>query len=421
MSLPSRVGEIIENHVTLEVESIDRMYLNVYVPKLQRALGAVGFFRHHRGFPFVSTALMAPVTRAFVSDVHRFARKNDVPVILFRKGQSKEDVAKAYRRRFEGEEGVLFDGKAQEKATVFRTEKRRSPETGASYPWIVKSTAMVNQFYFYGVDRDFGPFFLKFCSYFPFNAKLCINGHEYMKRQLAQEGIAFEALDNGILSCEDPRRLHRIGQGLTWRKIDGLLRKWLGRLPHPFSPKDRRAGYRYDVSILQAEFSLTQVLDRPLTGRRFFEQVIRENLDLGRPDRVQLVFGRRVTKRTPGCFRTRVITRGVSPSLYIDYKRSGIKQYFKEDRALRTETTINDPYDFAIGRRLHNLTSPGRPDDQPRLHDRGAGARGGDPPAGGRGSAGVGAAARLPPARGALVVPDPVPPSAPGLPQLRPA
>ena len=214
---------------------------------------------------------------------------------------------------------------------------------------------MVNQYYFYGVDRDFGPFFLKFASYFPYNAKLCINGHEYAKRQLAKEKIAFEALDNGVLSCADPKRLQKICDDLSADKIDALLRKWLKLLPHPFTPADRKADYRYDVSILQAEFSLTQVLDQPRVGRIFFEEVIKENLDLGRPDQVQLIFNRRVTKRTPGRFRTRVLTEGVVPSLHVDYKHSRIKQYHKEGRALRTETTINDTYDFGIGRRLCNL------------------------------------------------------------------
>ncbi|MFM0150973.1 hypothetical protein P0D89_54150, partial [Paraburkholderia sp. RL18-085-BIA-A] len=120
-------------------------------------------------------------------------------------------------------------------------------------------------------------------------------------------GIAFEALDNGILWCEDPKALQRICDGLDERKIDGL-RKWLARLPHPFERPGRAAGYRYALSILQAEFALPQVLDRPVTGRIFFEQVIRENLDIGRPGQVQLIFDRRVNRRTPGRFRTRVIT-----------------------------------------------------------------------------------------------------------------
>ena len=143
-------------------------------------------------------------------------------------------------------------------------------------------------------------------------------------------------------------------------QIDALLRRWLAKLPHPFTPADREAGYRYDLSILQAEFSLTQILDRPLSGRMLFEEIIRENLDLGRPDMVQLIFDRKVTKRTPGRFRTRVLTDGVIPSLHIDYKNSRIKQYFKQvpevrEVGARTETTINNTRDFSIGKRLCNL------------------------------------------------------------------
>jgi hypothetical protein len=355
MSVPRTVAEVINQHVTLEVEGIDRMYLNVYQPKLQHDRGVASFFRFHRGQTFASSALMEPISAAFIRDVEAFVERHGIDLLTFAKKERKDNVAADYRKRFQGTEGVLFVGKAQEKTPVFRTEKRTNPKTGAKYPWIVKSTANVNHFYFYAIDEDFGPFFLKFCTYFPYNAKLCLNGHEYVKWQLAKEGIAFEALDNGILSCADPQRLQQLCAGLSDAKIDALLRKWLARLPHPFSRADRAAGYRYDVSILQAEFSLTQVLDRPQTGRIFFEEIIRENLDLGRPDQVQLIFNRRVTKRTPGRFRTRVLTHDVTPSLHVDYKNSRIKQYHKEGRALRTETTINNSRDFGIGKRLHNL------------------------------------------------------------------
>jgi hypothetical protein len=355
MSLPRTVAEVLKHHVTLEVEGIDRMYLNVYQPRLQTDRGVASFFRFHRGETFASSALMNPMSKSFVARIERFVKDNQIPLITFTKGQRKDDVTQEYRSRFGGIEGIVVVGKAQEKTPVFRTEKRRNPQTGQTYPWIVRSTAMVNHYYVYIIDDDFGPFFLKFCTYFPYNAKLCLNGHEYVKRQLAKEGIPFEALDNGVLSCADPERLQQICDGLSAGKIDALLRKWLARVPHPFTPQDRAAGYRYDISILQAEFSLTQILDRPLTGRVFFEEVIRENLDIGRPDQVQLIFQRRITKRTPGRFRTRVITQGVVPSLHIDYKHSRIKQYHKEGRALRTETTINDPRDFDLGKRLSHL------------------------------------------------------------------
>src|ERR671922_562167 len=162
-------------------------------------------------------------------------------------------------------------------------------------------------------------------------------------------------LDNGVRACADPARVQRIAEALDATKIDALFRKWLRRLPHPFAAAHRKAGYRYQLSILQAEFALTQVLDRPLTGRGFFEEVMRENLDIGRPDQMQLIFDRRVSRRSPGSFRTRVLTEGVVPSLHVQYKKAKVKQYHKEGQALRTETTINDTYDFEIGRALHNL------------------------------------------------------------------
>jgi hypothetical protein len=349
------VAEIVSRHVKLTVEGIDRMYLNVFVPGLQYEQGIIRFFRVHRGQPLPSAALMSPMTRGFVAALEDFVARQGIPLVQFERGQRKDAVMAEHLRRFGREEGVVFVGKAQENTPVFRTERRRSPTTGRPYPWIVRRSAMVNNYYIYAVDRDFGPFFLKFCSYFPFNAKLCLNGHEYAKRQLAQKGIAFEALDNGILKCADPKRLQTICNSLSAEKIDALLRKWLRLLPHPFTGADRKAGYRYDISILQAEFSTTQVLDRPVHGRVFFEQVIRENLDLGRPEEIKLIFNRRIPRHARAQFCTRVVTRDVTPSLHVHYKNSRIKQYHKENRALRTETTINNTYDFGIGKRLHNL------------------------------------------------------------------
>lgn len=348
------VAEILKEHVTFELEGIDRLYLNAYMPSLQTGAGFAYFLQPQLGVRVPSTAMVAPMTQRFVEAIERLAQTNRLDLVTFHKGQRKDDVAQEYLARFQGQEGVLFIGKAQEKASVFRTEKRRGAD-GRRYPWIIRSTAMVNHYYVYLVDRDFGPLFIKFCSYFPYAVKLCLNGHEWLKRQLTRRGIAYQPLDNGIRSSPHAGRVQQIASDLDAAKIEAMFRKWLRRLPHPFTAAQRAAGYRYHLSILQAEFSLTQVLDRPLTGRCFFEEVIRENLDLGRPDQVQLIFDRRIHRRTPGSFRTRVLTNGVVPSLHVQYKKSKVKQYHKEGQALRTETTINDPYDFEIGRSLSNL------------------------------------------------------------------
>jgi len=358
MTLPRTVADVLSEHVTFEVECIDRMYLNVYVPQLQYATGLVSYIHRRLGMPVASTAALAPVSEAFTRSVRSFAAGCGIPWVDFAKGQRKDDVALQFLAGFTGTEGVLFIGRAQEKVPLFRTRKRRRAD-GSSYPWIAAETGVVNQYYCYCVDEDFGPFFLKFCSYFPFNAKLCINGNEWAKRQAARAGIGFTPLDNGFAAVDDPAALQAICDALGPAQIDALLRKWLARLPHPFTRADRAAGYRYDISILQAEFSLTQMLDKPVSGRIFFEQVIRDNLDLGRPDRISLIFGRSIYRgrknHTPGTFATRVVTDGVTPSLHVLCKHTQIKQYHKRGRALRTETTINQAMDFGLGKRLTNL------------------------------------------------------------------
>jgi hypothetical protein len=355
MSLPTSVADVIQQHVTLTVECLDRLYLNVIQTRLQVERGIAYFFRQHRGERFATAKTMAEVTRPFVAAIEQFAQTQGLDLVTFGRRQRKDEVARQYLAKFREREGILFVGKAQERAAVVRTISQKNPRTGRSYPWLHKSTAMVNHYYFYGVDEDFGPFFIKFCSYFPCNAKLCLNGHEYVKRQLTKEGIAFAALDNGIRSCADPKRLQDICEGLTPAKIQAFWQKWAKRLPHPFPAKDRAAGFRYQLFIQQAEFARTQVFDRPLFGRLFFEQVLRDNLDLGRPEHMQLIFDRRIPHNTKTRFRTRLVTHQVIPSLWLDYKRSFLKQYFKEARALRTELVVNHTRDFGFGKALDNL------------------------------------------------------------------
>ena len=359
MNTTPSLAQIQAKHVVLELECIDRMYLNAYVPQLTSEGGIAAYFRGYLGHRFASTKQAEPMTKAFLKAIAGFLDQEGLELVRFRKRERKDEVMQQPLRRFKKSgktEGVVFVGVAQEKSRVPRTT-RKHLDGGGTIPWIIYSTAMVNQYYFYCYDRDFGPFFLKFCSYFPYPAKLCLNGHEYLKCQLQHRGIAFAALDNGLLSCADVKTAQRIADDLSATRINFFFRKWLERLPHPYSAPDRRAGFRYELSMLQMEFSLTQIWDRADHGRAFFEELIRENLDLGRPEQVQLIFARKMQRKTAtdGRCRTRIITAGVMPSLHVYYKHTHLKQYYKEGRGFRTETTINNTYDFRVGRRLKNL------------------------------------------------------------------
>jgi hypothetical protein len=144
--------------------------------------------------------------------------------------------------------------------------------------------------------------------------------------------------------------LQKICDGLGPAAVQSFFARWSRRLPSVFTEADRRAGYGYEMAFRQFEISDTWVFDRPQAGRMWFEGVIRDHLDVGRPDQIALIFHRRVNGRTLGRFRTRVINPGVDPILCCYYKSSRIKQYFKEGRALRTETVICDTGDFGVER-----------------------------------------------------------------------
>jgi hypothetical protein len=347
---------LLRGAVTLTCRSIDRIFLQGYVPNLQSP-GLVARFLLRRGFRYPSSAALGKIGDAYVRVIHRFAEANDIPVVHFNKGESKEEIARPYLQAAaeRGEDRVVLLGIAQEKASVWRSWKRKGTE-GWSRPrqeW-GRQMAMINHFYFYIWDREWGPAFWKTNAYAPFPIWIWLNGHEWAKRQLEKAGIGYAALDNGFASCDDPRTLQRVCDRLGPGPVKSFFWRWCRRLPSPFTRGDLRSGIVYDLAFRQLEVSDTRVFDRPASGRGFFEGCIRDHLDLGRPEEVAIIFGRRVTRQTPGAFRTKVITKGVDPQIVCYYRSSRLKQYFKEHRAVRTETVICDTHDFGIGRRVNH-------------------------------------------------------------------
>jgi hypothetical protein len=346
------IASLLRERVTLQVRSVDRLFLQGYVPRLMTA-GQVIRFLLDRGNPIPSPALLGRIGRAYVHAIEQFALDNAIPMIRFDKGACKEEVARPYleRAEAEGRFGVVMIGVAQERASVWRGWRDGGPD-GHPHFEFSRQSAFPNHYYFYVRDREWGPAFIKTLAYAPFPVWIYLNGHEWAKRQAERQGLGFEALDNGFRSTADAGALQAICDRLSAQEVERFLRRWQARLPSPFTAADHRRGYRHELAFRQLELSDTRVFDRPQAGRAWFEQTLRDQLALGRPDQVAIVFGRKVTRATPGRFHTRVIGHGVECALQVHYKRSKVKQYFKEGRALRTETTVNDTKDFWIGRRL---------------------------------------------------------------------
>src|SRR2546423_8505089 len=278
MATSFNVRDLLEDHVTLQLESIDRLYLNGYVARLQYGAGLVEFLCQHRGQAIASPALLGQITGKFVAAVKSFAAREEVPLFYFQRHESKDQRAQKLRRERPVRDSVAFIGIAQEKAKAFSARRLPGGPGRVRFEFTRSKSVIPNYYYFYLDDAEWGECFIKVCSYAPWGLKLYLNGHEWLKRQLTKEGVGFEVLDNGFLSCENPQRLQALAEQLGPQHIQSFLHKWLERLPMPLDAADREAGYDYRLSIWQMECSLTQIVDRPLAGRQFFEEVIRDNL-----------------------------------------------------------------------------------------------------------------------------------------------
>jgi hypothetical protein len=359
------VSALLDGHVTLDVECLDRIYLNGYVPSLQASGQVASFMMAHLKQPIPSPAIMERIGTRFRRGVKTFAEAQQIPVVKFAKHERKQEVMRPYllRQAATGSPGVAAIGVAQEFQSVWSAYQGQDRGETGRRVWFsfTKADRRVTCYYFYIWDEDFGPAFVKVCAYFPYPVKVWLNGHEWAKRQATHAGIGFTELSNGFATCADPEALQAICDRLGPGTITGFFERWMSRLPLPLTPADRAAGYWWELSMRQIETSRTLVFDAPRRARRFFEALVADNLDIGRPDHVELIFAghRQRWGRPPKVeptYKTRIDTREtIGVTVNADFKHSRIKQYLKDGRALRIETVINKPDDLGCKRRLQHL------------------------------------------------------------------
>ena len=356
-------ADMVAGHVTLDISCPDRLYLNGYVAKLQTPGGVIYFFHDHRGKPIASPALFEPIGEKFRRDIRDWAQANGIPVIRFSAGERKTDVMAPYLQAAAatGRSQVAAIGCAQEFQLVWTARKRDTDPGGCPQFSFTKEQRRVSVFYVYIWDTTMGSGFIKICSYFPYPVKAWVNGHEWAKRQAAAAGIGFTALSNGFASCADPAALQAICDRFGPGTVQVWFERWMAQIPLPLTSADRDAGYWWELSMRQIEISRTLVFDHDVHARAFFEALLCENMDLGRPENVELLFrrGQRAGGHSSpppgGGFKTKIDRYCDLVTLNVFYKSSRLKQYLKDGVALRIETVINSPKDLRCNRQLHNL------------------------------------------------------------------
>src|ERR1022692_3051366 len=356
-------ADVVAGHVSLAISCLDRLYLTGFVAGLQTPGGVIYFLHDHRGRPIASPALFEPIGEKFRREIRDWAQASGIPVIRFRAGERKADVMSPYLQAAAeaGRSQVVAIGCAQEFQYVW-TARRRDTDPGMCPQFsFTREQRRVSVFYIYIFDTKMGPGFIKICTYFPYPVKVWVNGHEWAKRQALAAGIGFTELSNGFASCEDPARLQRICDSFGPGTVQAWFDRCMARLPFPLTAAGRDAGYWRDLSMRQIETSRTLVFDDDVHARAFFEAVLCDNMDLGRPENGELLFrrgqrsGRPTIPPAHGGFKTKIDRYCDLVTVNVFYKNSRLKQYLKDGVALRIETVVNDPKDLRCNRLLPNL------------------------------------------------------------------
>ena len=271
-------NDVLEGHVALETECVDRLYLNAYVPALQVGGQVVRFLCGHLAQPIASAALLEPIGNRFRREVKQFAAERQVPILQLGKrdhsrfDDRKLDHVRPYldRAEREGRDGVVAIVACQEHQWVFSARNRaRKPGARPNFEFF-KEDRRVGTYYFYILDPEFGAAFIKLCTYCPWPGKVWLNGHERLKRQALRYAIGFTELENGFASCSEPERLQAISDSFGPDHVQAFFDRWITAIPTPLTDQDHAAGYWWQLSMRQVEASRTLVFDAPRRARSFF-------------------------------------------------------------------------------------------------------------------------------------------------------
>src|SRR3954454_10648443 len=347
------MNAFIENHqpaIRLDYACFDRILLNGVIQVLQNPACVVGFLKEKRQAARVTPAYFRTISTDYHHFVQAFAEKRHVEILMPPKGVRREEWVEPYYQQLRGQTGIAVILKARENARVAVSFPRQGDH-------VELLNRFVQQYYFYLQDPDFGRMFVRVCPYFPFSARICLNGHEWLACRLRAEGIAFEQCANAFRTCSDPARLQELSDQFSAAHIEACAHRWLAQLVPFFTDRERRQeGFGYRLFVSQVEYCTNLVFDNRAALDRLHDRLLDLNRSIGHPDKIALIFGRRITQRTDAGLKTQILDHNLGqPVIRSEYKSSSIKQYVRDHLILRTETTSYHTPDLGVNKGVEHL------------------------------------------------------------------
>jgi hypothetical protein len=323
----------------------DRILCSGIIQPLQSGLTVKNFFEQ-RGQAVNHRSLVA-----LSGEYHRWlqheAAARGVDIVDVDKGTRREDLVRPYYERLAGQPGLAVILRCREPERIAVSYAKRGDFVDLTRRW-------VGLYYFYLQHPQCGRIFLRVCPYFPFNARLWLNGHDWLAARLSAEGIAFRRSDNAFTACAAPGRLQELADAFGPDDIAAAV----GPLVHEFVPRLRQPDWppylQHRWFLTQVEYCHNLVFREGFNLARFFQRLLDHNRWLGRPDKVATIFRRRAFRPRTTESRVKVSMLG-TPVILTGFDWTSIKQYVREAQLLRTEVTCAQLTDLNLPKNIQNL------------------------------------------------------------------
>jgi hypothetical protein len=340
-----------QNSIRFGYRCFDRILLNGVIQPFQQPERVVGFFGTYRNQYPVSRDLLRDIAQQFHNWVKNRAAKRDIPILDAPEGR-RDEFVEPYFRHAQPDQVVLIL-KAREPARILiaiGNKKDNRWHLQLAQRWVV-------QYNFYVHDRNWGRIFVRLCPYFPFSARLCLNQHHWLAQRLREEGIDFQQTTNAFLRCHDPKRLQELADSLTAHHLLLCGRKWFNGFTPFFTAEERsQAHCQHRLFFAQVEYCDNLIFHRRVALDALGERLLDANRTIGQPNKITVIFGRKITKQYRGKLQTVLEDLDLpNPVIRSHYGHGFIKQYVRDHVLLRTEPATNNVNDYSVNKAIDHL------------------------------------------------------------------
>lgn len=340
-----------QDNIRFHYRCFDRILLNGLIQPFQQEQRAVGFFWTYRHIYPVSRKVLREIASQYHNWVQNRSQKWGAPVLAAPIGR-RDEFVESYFRRAKADTVVVIL-KAREPARIMVAIGDKKTDR-----WHLElKQRWVEQYNFYVNDSRWGRLFVRVCPYFPFSARVCLNQHHWLANRMRERGIRFQQCANAFLQGSDPEALQQLADSLTAQDLIACGQKWLASLTPFFSEKERRqAGCQHRLFFAQTEYCDNLIFRRRAALDALGERLLDANRLIGQPNKLTVIFGRRISERYKGKLQTVIEDLNLpNPVLRSHYKNGFIKQYVRDDRMIRTEAATNDVTDYGVKKAVENL------------------------------------------------------------------